>query len=193
MSFLDDLKHTLSDVARKTSEIANDVKDQAKIKTEISKRKKAIEESFIAIGKKAFEDYQAGHVTDEALRVEFDQIKMNQDDIVGLEEQLQTITSFGDHMKEVVSNTKEAVVGGAKTAYESTKDFVSEKTEDIKEFVEKKQEPIIETVEDVKEEVVETAEEVKEDVQEKVEEVKENVQEKVEDVKEEVESVKENE
>lgn len=186
MSFIDNLKKTAGQIANKTQEVVKDASDSTKLRLNISSKKKEIQEKYIALGKKVFEDFEAGTLTDDSFAEDVGIIQEAKKAIIGLEEQLAAITPLTETIKEeggsVLSKLKEKVA----ETYESTKDYVEDKVEDAKDYVERKKDQVEDFV-DGEEDVVDEVEGTLEDVQAKAEEAwgdaKDVVEDKLQDAK----------
>lgn len=180
MSFIDNLKKTAGQIANKTQEVVKDASDSTKLRLNISSKKKEIQEKYIALGKKVFEDFEAGTLTDDSFAEDVGIIQEAKKAIIGLEEQLAAITPLTETIKEeggsVLSKLKEKVA----ETYESTKDYVEDKVEDAKDYVERKKDQVEDFV-DGEEDVVDEVEGTLEDVQAKAEEAWGDAKDVVED------------
>lgn len=184
MSILENLKKTAGQIANKTSEVVKDASDSTKLRLSISTKKKEIQEKYIALGKKVFEDFEAGTLTDDSFAEDVNAIKNFKAEILSLQSELEQVTSVGVHLKETGESVVDKLKEKAQDTYVSAKDFVGEKVEDAKGYFEKKEESLDEITDAPAEEKHGWDEKLKE----KFESVKESLKEKFTEAKEEVET-----
>jgi len=169
MSFIDNLKKTAGQIANKTQEVVKDASDSTKLRLNISAKKKEIQEKYIALGKKVFEDFEAGTLTDDSFAEDVGIIQEAKKAIIGLEEQLAAITPITETLKEEGGSVLGKIKDKVSETYESTKDYVEDKVEDAKDYVERRKDQVEDYV-DGEDDVVDEVEGAIEDVTAKAEE-----------------------
>ena len=122
MSFIDNLKKTAGQIANKTTDVVKDASDSTKLRLNISAKKKEIQEKYISLGQKVFQDFEAGTLTDDSFADDVNVIQEAKHAIIALQEQLDAITPVSETLKEEGGTVFKKIKEKAQETFESTKD-----------------------------------------------------------------------